>query len=177
LEVEKAGDFGSYAFDRASPARLESMGVPISYIQYVFESVLYVMRVLGVEGATMAHPLTTKDRYLVQDRDRGTGSLHGDVGNLDHQRRLSARLRKKGGNEQQGAQTTPVVVIEQWVCFVLGFVCMAFGFWGICMKPGQGAFSAYVAWLGSLYMPTLRVTAVVCLGLGAMLVRRGWAQP
>ena len=66
-----------------------------------------------------------------------------------------------------------VVVIEQWICFVLGLVCMAFGIWGICMKPEQDALSAYVAWLGSLYVQMLRVTAVVCAGLGVILIRRG----
>ncbi len=123
--------------------------------------------------------LATKGRYLIQGCDRGASSLHADVGDLDHQRTLSAgpRMRKKGGDEPKGAQPTTVVVVEQWICFVLGFICMAFGIWGIWMKPGQYAFSAYIAWLGSLYVPTLRVTAAVCLGLGVMLVRRGWAQP
>lgn len=131
----------------------------------------------------MAHPgagrtWTTKGRYLVQGSDRGTGSLDGDVGYLDHRRTLVAgRMIKEGGKQQESVQPSTVVVIEQWICFVLGFACMAFGIWGICMKPGQYAFSAYIAWLGSLYVPALRLTAVICLGLGLMLVRRGWVQP
>jgi hypothetical protein len=81
-----------------------------------------------------------------------------------------------GGNEQRSAQPKTIVVIEQWICFVLGLVCMAFGIWAICVKPEELALSAYIAWLGSLYVPTLRVTAVVCLGLGVALVRLGWAH-
>jgi hypothetical protein len=85
-------------------------------------------------------------------------------------------VREKGGGEQESAQPKKIVVIEQWICLVLGLVCMAFGMWGLCMKPEQDAFSAHIAWLGSLYMPTLRVTAIVCTGFGVMLVRRGWAH-
>ena len=121
----------------------------------------------------------TKRESPVHDSDRNTCRHSGGVENLDSMpaSRAGRKERSKGADKQNKVPLATIVAIEQWVCFVLGFVCMAFGFWGICMKPGQGAFSAYVAWLGSLYMPTLRVTAVVCLGLGAMLVRRGWAQP
>src|SRR5258708_1424448 len=119
--------------------------------------------------------LTTKGRYPVQVFDRSSGSLHGDVGY--HERALSAgrRMWKKEENEQKSAPPKTIVV-EQWICFMLGFACMAFGIWGICMEPGQHALSTYIAWLGSFYVPTLRVTAVVCLGLGVALVRRGWAH-
>lgn len=122
--------------------------------------------------------LTTKVISPVQGDDRGTGSLHEDVGHLCGAWTLSAgqRVRGKGGGEQKSAQPKIIFVIEQWICFVLGLVCMAFGMWGICMKPGQHALSAYIAWLGSLYMPTLRVTAVVCIGLGVVLARHGWAH-
>jgi hypothetical protein len=120
------------------------------------------------------------DRVIspIQGYERDTGSLHEDVGNLGRVRTLSAGqgVRKKGGDEQKRAQPTRMAVIELWVCFVLGFVCMASGAWGICMKPEQDALSAYITWLGSLYMPTLRVTAVVCIGVGVMLIRRGWAH-
>jgi hypothetical protein len=122
--------------------------------------------------------LTTKVMSPVQGYDRGTRSLHEDVGHLSRERTLSVGrgIRKKGGGEQESAQPKMIVVIEQWICLVLGLVCMAFGMWGICMKPEQDALSAYIAWLGSHYMPTLRLTAVVCVGLGVMLIRRGWAH-
>ena len=121
--------------------------------------------------------LASKGRYPVQVFDRGPGSLHADVGYLDRERALSAgrKMWKREGNELQGAPPATIVV-EQWICFVLGFVCMACGIWGLCMKSGQSALSTYIAWLGSLYVPALRITAAVCLGLGVMLVRRGWAH-
>jgi hypothetical protein len=122
--------------------------------------------------------LTTKVISPIQSYDRGTRSLHGDVGHVGRERTLSAGqgAREKGGGEQESAQPKMTVVIEQWICLVLGLVCMAFGMWGICMKPEQDALSEYAAWLGSSYLPTLRVTAVVCVGLGVMLARRGWAH-
>jgi len=123
--------------------------------------------------------LPTKVISPIQSYDRGTGSLHEDVGHLSRERTLSVGqgAREKGGGEQENVQPKMIVVIEQWICLVLGLVCMAFGMWGICMKPEQDALSAYIAWLGSHYMPTLRLTAVVCVGLGVMLIRRGWAHP
>jgi len=118
--------------------------------------------------------LATRVISPILSYDRGTGSLHGD-GHLSRERTLSVGkgVREKGGDERKRAQPTTIVVIEQWICFVLGLVCLAFGMWGICMKPEQDALSAYIAWLGSLYVPTLRVMAVVCVGLGVMLIRRG----
>lgn len=122
--------------------------------------------------------LATKVISPIQGNDRGTRSLHEDVRHLSRERTLSGGqgVREKGGDEQKSAQPTTIAVIEQWICLVLGVVCMAFGMWGICMEPEQDALSAYIAWLGSLYMPTLRVTAIVCIGLGVMLARRGWAH-
>jgi hypothetical protein len=125
-----------------------------------------------------ARILATEVISPIRGSDRGTGSLHEDVGRLSRERTLSAGqgVREKGRGEQESAQPKTIVVIEQWICLVLGLVCIALGMWGLCMKPVQNAFSAYIAWPGSLYMPTLRVTAVVCSGLGVMLVRRGWAH-
>jgi len=122
--------------------------------------------------------LTTEVISPIQSYNRGTRTLHEDVEHLSRRSILSAgqSVREKGGGEQKSAQPTTTAVIEQWICFVLGLVCMAFGMWGICMTPEQDALSEYIAWLGSLYMPTLRVTAVVCIGLGVMLARRGWAH-
>jgi hypothetical protein len=122
--------------------------------------------------------LVTEVIAPIQSYDRGTGSFHEDVGQLSRERTLSAGqgVKGKGAREQEGTQPKRIVVIEQWICLVLGLVCMAFGMWGLCMKPEQDAFSAHIAWLGSLYMPTLRVTAIVCTGFGVMLVRRGWAH-
>jgi hypothetical protein len=86
-------------------------------------------------------------------------------------------MRRKGEGQQKSALPMKSVVIQQWICFVLGFVCMASGIWGICMKCGQYPLPAYIAWLGTLYVPTLRVAAVQSLVMGVVLVRRGWARP
>jgi hypothetical protein len=122
--------------------------------------------------------LTTKLIPPIEGYDRGTRSFHEDVGQLSRERTLRAGQggREKGGGEQESAQPKMIVVIEQWICLVLGLVCMAIGILGICMKPEQDALPAHIAWLGSLYVPTLRATAVVCIGLGVMLTRRGWAH-
>jgi hypothetical protein len=122
--------------------------------------------------------LPAKGRYPVQVFDRSSRSLRVDVRFRNREPTSSAGQRtwKKEGNERQGASPVKMIVVEQWICFVLGLVCMAFGIWGICMKPEQDAFSGYIAWLGLPYMPTLRVTAVVCIGLGVMLARRGWSH-
>lgn len=122
--------------------------------------------------------LTTRGISPVQGYDRAAGSFHDDVGHLGRERVLGAGqgIGKKGRDEQKSAQPTTIAVIEQWICLGLGLVCMAFGMWGICMKTGQDALSEHIAWLGSLYMPTLRLTAVVCVGLGVTLIRRGWAH-
>jgi hypothetical protein len=122
--------------------------------------------------------LATEVVSPIKSYDRGTRSLHEDVGHLSRERTLSVGqgASEKGRGEQENAQPKMIVVIEQWICLVLGLVCMVFGMWGTCIKPEQDALSACIAWLGSLYIPTLRVTSVVCIGLGVMLARRGWVH-
>jgi hypothetical protein len=122
--------------------------------------------------------LATKVISPIQSYDRAIRSLHEDVGHVRRERTSSAGqgVREKGGGEQESAQHKTTVVIEQWICLVLGLVCMVFGIWGIYMKPEQDALSAHIACLGSLYMPTLRVTAVASIGLGVALGRWGWAH-
>jgi len=107
----------------------------------------------------------------------GPGSLHRDVGYLGRERALSSGLRmgKREKIEQKSAPPQTIVV-EQWICFVLGFACVAFGIWGTFMKTGPDALSASMAWLGSLYVPALRMTAVACFGMGLVLLRRGWTH-
>ena len=79
----------------------------------------------------------------------------------------------KGRDEQKGALFKAIVVIEQWIYLVWGIVGIACGIWGMCIKPGP--LPARLAWLGWLYLPTLRVTAVMCLSMALLLVRRGWS--
>jgi hypothetical protein len=123
----------------------------------------------------ISRTLAAKGGYPVQGS--GPGSLHGDIGYLERERALSAgrEMRKRKKIEQKGVSPRTIIV-EQWICFVLGFGCVAFGIWGICMKLEQNALSAYMAWLGSLYVPALRVTAVACLGMGVVLLRRAWTH-
>ena len=91
------------------------------------------------------------------------------------------QARSAGSSKKDGETITPtdptIVAAEQWACLLLGFICMACGAWGICMKFSRDLSSGYVSWLGSAYEPTLRVTAVACLVSGAVLVHRGLARP
>ena len=152
-------------------------------MHYVFESVSSLNNDIDVRrrGAAMAHSdigqiSAAKSGHPVQGS--GHGSRHVDIGYLDRERALSARqkMRKKEKLEPKGAGPPKTIVVEQWICFVLGFACVAFGIWGTFMKPGQYAPSAYIARLGSLYVPALRMTAVACLGMGLVLLRRGWTH-
>jgi hypothetical protein len=94
--------------------------------------------------------------------------------------RRPGRLPRRGPlNEEEIEQkNTPpnMIVVEQWICFVLGFACMTCGILGICVRAGQYALSKHIGWLGSFYLPALRLTAVTCLGMGLMLIRRGWSH-
>jgi hypothetical protein len=112
----------------------------------------------------------------VQDGDRDTCRHSGGVENLDSMpvSRAGRKERSKGADKQNKASLATIVAIEQWVCFALGITCMAFGISGICMKCSVDTLRADIGWLGPVYVPTLRVTAVVCLVMGAVLVRRAW---
>jgi hypothetical protein len=81
------------------------------------------------------------------------------------------------GDRPKDLTPSRVAVIGQWICFVLGMVCIVSGAFGIFAEPIEDPPSVFVAWLGSAYMPTLRVTAILCLFLGLLLVRRGWGNP
>jgi hypothetical protein len=106
------------------------------------------------------------------------GSRHKNVGRLDHERPSSAdqRMKKNREEERKNSRFELIVAIEQWICLVLGAVCIASGTWGVFLKLSQDALPAYLAWLAPAYVPTLRITAVLCLVMGLMLVRRGLAK-
>jgi hypothetical protein len=61
----------------------------------------------------------------IQSYDRGTGSLHEDVGALRRERtlRVGQGVRKKGLGKQESAEPEMIVVVEQWICLVLRLVC------------------------------------------------------
>jgi hypothetical protein len=101
---------------------------------------------------------------------------------------FSHRTYRQQPNAKQKAESTAeddpkdfmpsrAAVIGQWICFALGVICISCGAFGIFAKPIEGPPSAFVAWLGSAYMPALRVTALLCLFIGLLLVRRGWSSP
>jgi hypothetical protein len=112
-------------------------------------------------------------------------SIHHDVGSrneglarLDHERPSSAEQEMNKGerDEREGARFKLIVAIEQWICLVLGVVCVASGIWGVLLKISQSSLPAYLVWLAPEYALTLRITAVACLVMGLVLVRRGLAQ-
>jgi hypothetical protein len=101
------------------------------------------------------------------------GSRHKGVSRLDHERPASAEQGMKKNGEDSRFQL--IVVIEQWICLALGVVCIASGIWGVFLKLSQSALPAHLAWLAPEYAPTLRITAIACLVMGSVLVRRGLA--
>jgi hypothetical protein len=98
---------------------------------------------------------------------------------LDHEGTLNSerKIEKKAGADQNNFPLNLIVVIEQWISLVLGIVCLVSGIVGIAMNPGQNDLSADFPWSKSMYVPLLRIMAAICLALGIVLVRLGWASP
>jgi hypothetical protein len=105
------------------------------------------------------------------------GSRRKDASWLDREQPSCAEqgMRKNRKEERKNPQFGTIVAIEQWICLALGVVCIASGTWGVFMKLSQNALPADLAWLATAYVPTLRITAVACLVMGLVLVRRGLA--
>jgi hypothetical protein len=115
------------------------------------------------------------EKAVIQSRSP-VDARAGIVGRARGDRARHARSSER--DERAVMPTGPnIVVAEQWVCFLLGFICMACGGWGICMKYSLDLSSGYISWLGSAYGPALRFTAVACLVSGAVLLRCGLARP
>jgi hypothetical protein len=106
------------------------------------------------------------------------GSRHKGVSRLDHERpsRSEQGMKKNRKEERKDSRFELIVAIEQWICLVLGAVCIASGTWGVFLRLSQNALPKHLAWLAMAYVPTLRITAVACLVMGLVLVRRGLAQ-
>jgi hypothetical protein len=115
---------------------------------------------------------------------RRMSPMHGGIGRrkdldrLDHARISSAELGMKKNEKgvQEHSRFKLIVAVEQWMCLALGVVCVASGIWGVLLKVGRDGCPARLAWLASAYVPTLRITAIACLVMGLLLVRRGLAQ-
>ena len=105
------------------------------------------------------------------------GSRHKDVSHFDRERPSSAEqgMENNRKEEREDPQFGLIVAIEQWLCLILGVVCIASGAWGVFLKLNQNVLPADLAWLATAYVPTLRITAVACLAMGLVLVRRGLA--
>ena len=101
-------------------------------------------------------------------------SRHKDVGRLNRERPSSTEQgMRKDTKERKEYRFGLIVAIEQWICLALGVVCIASGTYGVFLKLGQNALPSYLAWLAMAYVPTLRMTAIACLVMGLVLVRRG----
>ena len=118
--------------------------------------------------------LTTYFSFMGKGRDQAVDSPAGSSRRA-YRQPLNTK-RAEGAARAQPKDLTPsrAAVIGQWICFVLGVVCIVCGAFGIFVKPIEGPPPAYVAWLGSAYMPALRGTALLCVFVGALLVRVGW---
>ena len=95
-------------------------------------------------------------------------------------RRPGISTQRPGSTAGDGSRkSTPswAIAIEQWLCFVLGVICIVCGAFGVLARQVKGPLSGSFAWLGSAYLPTLRVTAFLCFLMGLLLMRRGWSRP
>jgi hypothetical protein len=92
----------------------------------------------------------------------------------------SSNLEQNSGARERNHQidNPPAVlsVVELWLCFILGLICMICGILGLCTAPNQTPPWVNSAWLRAAYVPALRVTAVACILMGAILGRKGWTQ-
>ena len=116
--------------------------------------------------------LTTHLGPTGKGRRSPTGHSRGTNG-----RPLNAKQSPESTAGDGSKNFTPswVADIEQWICFVLGMICIACGAFGVFTKQVKGPPSGSVPWLGSGYGPALRLTALLCFFMGLLLVRRGWS--
>ena len=114
--------------------------------------------------------LATKSMSPVHDdagrRNKGVGRLEREIPSSTER-----GMKKNGKNERKDYRFKSIIAIEQWICLILGVVCIASGIWGAVLEIGQTALPAYLAWLAPEYVLTLRTTAVACLVMGLVLVR------
>ena len=123
--------------------------------------------------------LTTYFRSMGISRDRAVDRPAARLLGPAYKRSPTAKQTAESTARDEPKAFMPVwaAVTGQWICFLLGAVCIVCGAFGIFAKHVEDPPSASVAWLGSAYMPTLRITALLCLFLGWLLMRRGWGSP
>jgi hypothetical protein len=107
------------------------------------------------------------------------GSFHEDQVRIADERTQEPLRGGQNAKRDEGTtRTIPrIVVAEQWLCFLLGLICLICGVYGFFMKYNQDSPDAYIRWLGPSYGPVLRFTAISCIALGVVLVRHGLASP
>jgi hypothetical protein len=137
---------------------------------------------IQVEGKCAV--MTGEDTDVKATQFRGSdetlaGSFHKDHVRIAYDR--PPEPRRGGQNSKRDVGTTRIVprivVAEQWLCFLLGLICMICGVCGLFMKYKQDSPFAYIRWLGPAHGPILRSTAIACFVVGAVLVRCGLASP
>lgn len=142
------------------------------YVQITYEGNYALMTGEGADGKAA--------QFGHADKARGVaGSFHKDHPRIAVEGTRETRRRSRiTERDEVTTRTTPrIVVAEQWLCFLLGLICMICGGYGLFMKYSQDSPFAYIQWLGPAYGPILRFTAIACFVLGAILVRCGLASP
>ena len=137
---------------------------------------------IQVEGKCAV--ITGEDTDVKATQFRGSdevlaGSFHQDHVSTAYDRTLEPRRGSQNTKRGEGTtRTVPrIVVAEQWICFLLGLICVICGVCGLFMKYNQDSPFACIRWLGAAHEPILRVTAIACVVVGAILVRCGLASP
>jgi len=143
------------------------------YVQITFEGKCAVMAGEGTDRKVpqFRHPDRTRagiaGRFL-KDHPRIADEPAPET-------RRRSRITKR---DEVVPRTIPrIVVAEQWLCFLLGLICMICGVYGLFMKYRQDSPFAYIQWLGPAYGLILRSIAIACVVLGVVLIRCGLANP
>jgi hypothetical protein len=128
--------------------------------------------------------MTGEDTDVKATQFRGSdetlaGRFHKDRVRIAYDR--TPEPRGEGQKTKRDEGTTRIVprivVAEQWLCFLLGLICVICGVCGLFMKCDQDSLFACIRWLGAANGPILRSTAIACSVVGAVLVRCGLASP
>ena len=84
---------------------------------------------------------------------------------------------RRGGQKATTRIVPRIVVAEQWLCFLLGLICVICGVCGLFMKYEQDSPFASIGWLGAANGLLLRSTAIACFVVGSVMVRCGLVRP
>jgi hypothetical protein len=128
--------------------------------------------------------MTAEDTDVKATQLRGSDETLAGSFRQDHVRIAYDRTpepRPRGQNTKRDEGSTRIVprsvIAEQWLCFLLGLICVTCGVCGLFMKCDQDSPFACIRWLGTANGPILRSTAIACSVVGAVLVRCGMVSP